>query len=347
MIIHSMKPTWHNILIAMVLTVLTGCWQEEVVHPLADEAVPVGFEGEYVGNPTRTEMTTAWMEMAGEGKFGVYGYKTGLSYALFNNEKVDYVDGKTWTHTTVRYWDKAAEDAYSFYAYCPYRTTDVSFNASTGFTFSGQQIFYPIADGGTEDICVAEAHQNKDYADYHGASMNGRVPFSFHHILSKLTFQFKKGQDVEAKVTVTDVKIGFPTCKSWTWNQTDNTDWDGGVSYNGYAESGGTTSLTLPAAELETTVSEATPSFIVVPGSTVTTSHAMNMTVTYQLQYSDGIKDTHTKTVSIGSIPFAQNTQYIITATISPQAINFEASALNNWTDDPIAIELQEDSTTP
>ena len=74
-----MKPTWHNILIAMALTVLTGCWQEEVVHPLADEAVPVGFEGEYVGNPTRTEMTTAWMEMAGAGKFGVYGYKTGLS----------------------------------------------------------------------------------------------------------------------------------------------------------------------------------------------------------------------------------------------------------------------------
>ena len=85
--------------------------------------------------------------------------------------------------------------------------------------------------------------------------------------------------------------------------------------------------------------------FIVIPVST--TNHAMSMTVTYQLQYTGGIKDTHTKTVSIGSIAFAQNTQYIITATISPQAIKFDASALNNWTDDPIAIELQENPTTP
>ena len=344
MIIHSMKPTWHNILIAMALTVLTGCWQEEVVHPLADEAVPVGFEGEYVGNPTRTEMTTDWMKTAGEGKFGVYGYKTGLGYALFNNEKVDYVDGKTWTHTTVRYWDKTG--IYDFYAYAPYNAAGIK-STDGRFTFTGNQVFMPISDAGTEDIVVAEPHRGRSYDYYHSATnANGRVNFIFHHILSKLTFQFKKHQDVVATITVTDVKIGFPTCKSWTWNQTDNTAWGGCVSYNGYAESGGTSSLTPPADELGiTTSSEATPSFIVVPVST--TNHAMSMTVTYQLQYTDGIKDTHTKTVSIGSIAFAQNTQYIITATISPQAIKFDASALNNWTDDPIAIELQEDSTTP
>ena len=345
MIIHSMKPTWHNILIAMALTVLTGCWQEEVVHPLADEAVPVGFEGEYVGNPTRTEMTTDWMKTAGEGKFGVYGYKTGLGYALFNNEKVDYVDGKTWTHTTVRYWDKAAEDAYSFYAYCPYRTTDVSFNASTGFTFSGQQIFYPITDGGTEDICVAEGHQNKDYADYHGASMDGRVPFSFYHILSKLTFMFRtevtNGTD-GTTLSLTNVSLTFPDCTKWTWKQTSPAATAGTVAYAGYQPSA--TSYTLlqnGSQALNSTAVQVGLPFIVVPVST--TNHAMSMTVTYQLQYTGGIKDTHTKTVSIGSIAFAQNTQYIITATISPQAIKFDASALNNWTDDPIAIELQED----
>ena len=327
----------------MGIALMGGCTSDDVVHKTAQETVPISFASDGVDSPTKAEITDVWMQTNGTGQFGVYGYKG--TTTLFTNERV-YRESNDWKHSTVRYWDKTG--IYDFYAYAPYYNVAGMTFANGRFTFTGGQVFMPISAAGIEDIVVAEPHRSLSYDYYHSATnANGRVHFIFHHILSKLTFQFKKHQDVVAKVTVTDVKIGFPTCNSWTWNQTDNTAWGGGVSYNGYAESGGTTSLTLPAAELETTVSEATPSFIVVPGSTATTSHAMNMTVTYQLQYSDGIKDTHTKTVDIGSIAFAQNTQYIITATISPQAINFEASALNNWTDDPIAIELQEDSTTP
>lgn len=322
----------------MGIALMGGCTSDDVVHKTAQETVPISFASDGVDSPTKAEITDVWMQTNGTGQFGVYGYKG--TTTLFTNERV-YRENDDWLHSTVRYWDKTG--IYDFYAYAPYNAAGIR-STDGRFTFTGNQVFMPISDAGTEDIVVAEPHRGRSYDYYHSATnANGRVNFIFHHILSKLTFQFKKHQDVVATITVTDVKIGFPTCKSWTWNQTDNTAWGGCVSYNGYAESGGTSSLTPPADELETTVSEATPSFIVVPGSTVTTSHAMNMTVTYQLQYSDDIKDTHTKTVSIGSIAFAQNTQYIITATISPQAINFEASALNNWTDDPIAIELQED----
>ena len=327
----------------MGIALMGGCTSDDVVHKTAQETVPISFASDGVDSPTKAEITDSWMQTNGTGQFGVYGYKG--TTTLFTNERV-YRENDDWKHSTVRYWDKTG--IYDFYAYAPYYNVAGMTFANGRFTFTGGQVFMPISDAGIEDIVVAEPHRSRSYDYYHSATnANGRVNFIFHHILSKLTFQFKKGQDVMAKVTVTDVKIGFPTCKSWTWNQTDNTAWGGSVSYNGHIESGGTSSLTPPAAELGTTVSEATPSFIVVPGSTATTSHAMSMTVTYQLQYSDDIVDTHTKTVSIGSIAFAQNTQYIITATISPQAIKFDASALNNWTDDPIAIELQEDSTTP
>ena len=338
----KMRLIGTGIWMMMGIALMGGCTSDDVVHKTAQETVPISFASDGVDSPTKAEITDSWMQTNGTGQFGVYGYKG--TTTLFTNECV-YRESNDWKHSTVRYWDKTG--IYDFYAYAPYNASGIKFTDGR-FTFTGNQVFMPISDAGIEDIVVAEPHRSLSYDDYHSATnANGRVNFIFHHILSKLTFQFKKHQDVVAKVTVTDVKIGFPTCKSWTWNQTDNTAWGGGVSYNWYAESGGTTSLTLPAAELRTTVSEATPSFIVVPGSTATTSHAMNMTVTYTLQYSDDIEDTHTKTVSIGSIAFAQNTQYIITATISPQAINFEASALNNWSDDPIAIELQEDLTTP
>ena len=325
----------------MGIALMGGCTSDDVVHKTAQETVPISFASDGVDSPTKAEITDGWMQTNGTGQFGVYGYKG--TTTLFTNERV-YRENDDWLHSTVRYWDKTG--IYDFYAYAPYNAAGIR-STDGRFTFTGNQVFMPISDAGTEDIVVAEPHRGRSYDYYHSATnANGRVNFIFHHILSKLTFQFKKHQDVVATITVTDVKIGFPTCKSWTWNQTDNTAWGGCVSYNGYAESGGTSSLTPPADELGlTTSSEATPSFIVVPVST--TNHAMSMTVTYQLQYTDGIKDTHTKTVSIGSIAFAQNTQYIITATISPQAIKFDASALNNWTDDPIAIELQEDSTTP
>ena len=321
----------------MGIALMGGCTSDDVVHKTAQETVPISFASDGVDSPTKAEITDGWMQTNGTGQFGVYGYKG--TTTLFTNERV-YRENDDWLHSTVRYWDKTG--IYDFYAYAPYNAAGIR-STDGRFTFTGNQVFMPISDAGTEDIVVAEPHRGRSYDYYHSATnANGRVNFIFHHILSKLTFQFKKHQDVVATITVTDVKIGFPTCKSWTWNQTDNTAWGGCVSYNGYAESGGTSSLTPPADELGiTTSSEATPSFIVVPVST--TNHAMSMTVTYQLQYTDGIKDTHTKTVDIGSIAFAQNTQYIITATISPQAINFEASALNNWTDDPIAIELQED----
>lgn len=322
----------------MGIALLGGCTSDDVVHKTAQETVPISFASDGVDSPTKAEITDDWMQTNGTGQFGVYGYKG--TTTLFTNERV-YRESNDWKHSTVRYWDKTG--IYDFYAYAPYYNVAGMTFANGRFTFTGNQVFMPISGAGTEDIVVAEPHRGRSYDYYHSATnANGRVNFIFHHILSKLTFQFKKHQDVVATITVTDVKIGFPTCKSWTWNQTDNTAWGGYVSYNGYAESGGTSSLTPPADELGiTTSSEATPSFIVVPVST--TNHAMSMTVTYQLQYTDGIKDTHTKTVSIGSIAFAQNTQYIITATISPQAIKFDASALNNWTDDPIAIELQED----
>lgn len=319
------------------IALMGGCTSDDVVHKTAQETVPISFASDGVDSPTKAEITDGRMQTNGTGQFGVYGYKG--TTTLFTNERV-YRENDDWLHSTVRYWDKTG--IYDFYAYAPYNAAGIK-STDGRFTFTGNQVFMPISDAGTEDIVVAEPHRGRSYDYYHSATnANGRVNFIFHHILSKLTFQFKKHQDVVATITVTDVKIGFPTCKSWTWNQTDNTAWGGCVSYNGYAESGGTSSLTPPADELGiTTSSEATPSFIVVPVST--TNHAMSMTVTYQLQYTDGIKDTHTKTVSIGSIAFAQNTQYIITATISPQAIKFDASALNNWTDDPIAIELQED----
>ena len=148
----------------MGIALMGGCTSDDVVHKTAQETVPISFASDGVDSPTKAEITDGWMQTNGTGQFGVYGYKG--TTTLFTNERV-YRENDDWLHSTVRYWDKTG--IYDFYAYAPYNAAGIR-STDGRFTFTGNQVFMPISDAGTEDIVVAEPHRGRSYDYYHSAT---------------------------------------------------------------------------------------------------------------------------------------------------------------------------------
>ena len=292
-----------------------ACTSNDTFKEIVDEDVTIGFNGVYVGNNTRAEISTDWMQQDGK-QFGVYGYKTlnNTTTDLFINEPVTY-SGTTsdWTHPTVRFWDKGAENAYNFYAYAPYKNDGTMTWTSTGFQFTNIPIIKkidPTTTSDADDIVVATAQEGFDYADcasqHTSASLNhsnheGFVPFTFNHILSKLCFQVKTNISKKSAVfTVKKIEIDFPSMKSGksvSWTQGAKNNVTTGVTAYGtaaddYVNKDGTWDNDLviydnaTGFEVGSTASgTGLAEYIVTPINSTVTKHAFAVKVTYDVQY--------------------------------------------------------------
>lgn len=350
-------------MIAAVTAIFAACGENDTFKEVVNEEVAIGFESSYATKTTKAEINDAWMKTTGD-KFGVYGYKTEPDkvVTLFNNERVYYTTD--WEHTSVRYWDKSADDAYDFYAYAPYSATAASFTkdatapaTTTGFTYNlDTQVFADATSDATVDLCVA-AVEGTDYNEcLYGPNndqvSDGHVSFTFDHVLSKLSFNVKKVSTLTATVTLNALKMEFPSATSVNWVQKSKSvtlgdktatpaEYVGDITYGGYAApTADSYSVTIVSGKTQevTTTSTAIAdahSYIVAPNVVATPieNHNINVKVEYTINYGDNIIETQTAT-GIAEINFIENYHYTLTITIDPAKIEFDVDAVHGW-DEP------------
>ena len=355
------------LMIAAAAALFVACQDTDTLKEVVNEEVAIGFSSEFASKTTKSEINDTWMKTAGD-KFGVYGYKDETStnhriVTLFSNEKVTY-SNNDWVHTNVRYWDKSADDAYDFYAYAPYSSSAVSFvkdataPAKTGFTYNlGTQVFADATLDATVDLCVA-AVEGTDYNECFlpntTTASDGHVSFTFDHVLSKLSFNVKKADDLNATVTLNALKMQFPTASTVSWTQRSKSktrgnkdsqqgevEYVGDVTYNSdYADpTADTYGVTIVSGKTQTVTTSSTAiadahSYIVAPNvvATPTEKHKINVKVEYTIAYSDNIVETQVAT-GIAEINFIENYHYTLTITIDPAKIEFDVDAVNGWSE--------------
>lgn len=357
-------------MIAVAATLFVACAGNDTFKEVEIQDVAIGFSSQAVNKVTRAEITLGQLKTVGQA-FGVYGFKgvagTEGTTNLFTNEKVTYQNVSTgyddWRHPTVRFWDKSASN-YNFYAYAPYGAYNVTWDNSKGFSFTGLPIIQLIGNNNA-DIVVANAQEGYSYAkcatDHtangfnsaehptHDDPANGYVPFIFNHVLSKLSFKVKTHADYSAtaKFTVKKIELNFPSLSGEragvAWNETNKNDVAGTTTYTGYtpAETTGTIAYETEVynnttGQVATTTAAAIGNtFIVTPKNESITGHQFDIKVTYDVQYSDNVKEENcvaTGTIAATTYKPAQNEYWTITIDINPEIIEFCVDKVNEWT---------------
>lgn len=351
-----------QLFLAAAAVILAACSSNDTFKEV-NEDVAIGFNN-YVAKATKGEITTSSITSY---HFGVYGYKeetspTTRTVTLFNNEDVRY-SSDDWTHDNIRYWDKNATGAYYFYAYVPRLESGVSFTkvatsgTQTGFTYPLNQIFADAEVTATKDLCVAAVEATDYNHCYIGNTQtvsDGHVSFTFDHVLSKLSFNVKKADDLSATVTLNALYLEFPTATTVSWTQRDkstttgNKDpqntvvYVGDVTYsNDYADPAADTySNTIVSGKTQSVTTSSVAiadahSYIVTPNAITSpvSKHKIGVKVEYTINYGNNIEEAQVAT-GVAEINFIENYHYTLTITIDPAKIEFDVNAVNGW-DEP------------
>ena len=343
------------LMIAAAAALFAACSSNDTFKEV-NEDVAIGFNSPYVSKPTKAEITDSWKTTDGSA-FGVFGYKNGFSGTLlFNNEKVTYNSSTSWTHPTVRYWDKSATaaTAYSFYAYAPYASSDTVSISNGLITFNlGAQVFRDAdqvwsanpSTLSTIDLCIAQAVEGIGYANSTYTNPDGTVLLTFNHVLSKLSFKIKKYQDLAYDVQLNSLSVGFPTGTGVTWAQLTKpaaATATGSITYATYTPATANTYSTpivsdkTQDVDFDADLIADAASFIVSPvgnvtGSAAITQHDINVQVGYTIDYdtnaNDNIHNFDSQVATgVAHIEFAAGNHYYLTIIINPETIEFDVT---------------------
>ena len=363
------------LMIAAAAAMFAACSNTDTFKEIDTQDAVIGFGHSATEKTTRAELDMAWFRESDNVGFGVYGYKSDA--AIFTNENVvcsNETSPYAWSHTTVRFWDKAASDAYDFYAYAPFTGTNntagtnPTFSKSTGFTFTGLSTIVDITTDGA-DKAVATAVENIDYADerLHDTHSNSpTVQFVFNHILSKLSFKVKTNiaawdaaSNPVASFTVTAIDIDFPSASAVQWAETSSAAAAGTTTYTNYALKDGTfeTSVFTGSQAVTNSAAAIGNTYIVTPVNSTVTKHTFDVKVTYNIKYADGTTETGciaTGTIGTGNPALhsgdqgydpniyapGQNQYYVAIININPASIEFCVENVSAW--DPNGQDLEE-----
>ena len=302
------KKIMKKVLFALfAVAALASCSNNEVVELNREQ---IAFGDTFVNNATKADYSTGKTVDA----FKVYGTVTALgnTTTIFNANNVtrgSKTYGEAWAcDGTPQYWLPNA--SYSFAAI-------VDGEAVATATLPAK-INHTVADGANnKDLLYATANvTTDDTATPDNVNTNNVVAFDFSHLLSKVQFNIKN--ETNQKYQVTGITV-TGVAEDGIYSVGAATPW---------AKDGGdTTTLTFGTAT-------------VAGGATVAASETrqilpvaqtLAVTITYNvLDGSDAVVGTLTKTGSITET-FAQNTVYVVTATLSGSQINFSLGTLGGW----------------
>lgn len=313
---------------------LAACSQEDVI--VADKGAAIGFDT-FVGKATRVDDPSLTTENLAN--FGVFGTVTNTvanednTALIFNNVKVtgsNLVDGagySTWTYEGTQYWIEGAK--YNFAAVAPKTVkvndvdTDVYTNASYAVTSSvvdDKKVYkgtttLSFNNNGKIDLLYAEATAVGEAGSGDAERpANGKVAFTFRHILSKVKFSFEnKYLSTGSTIRVYDVELDNAHSTGTAILDATSTIW-----------SVGNDDLTIDFGDTENTTNDPTKTSIVqgaewesenvrfiIPGA----EHTYTVSFMVDVLYGTTVVETYEHTASLKFIP-AAGTAYDIKTVI-------------------------------
>ena len=175
-----------------------SCTKNEV---LSYDQEAIGFENAFVDNATRSVVDPSYTNSNLFPNFQVYGYVEGAP--LFNEDNSGVTvagsgigNGATWTYSGTQYWIAGAH--YNFSAVAP--VTNGNWTKTAADT---DKTTLSFTNDGDTDLLYA---QNGTYEAK--TSENGKVGFTFRHVLSKVKFSFVNAYAAtNSSIRVKDIKI--------------------------------------------------------------------------------------------------------------------------------------------
>ena len=185
-------------MIAAAAALFAACSDTDTFKDVDTQESPIAF------NQAINKVTRAYIEdkedLAGEGGFVVYGYKTLNSWtsiaqdiysAQGTNVKSDD-DGATWYYDNLRFWDKTG--TYNFYAVAPYgASATYAINSTLGASFGYITITGAASakNADSDDYLLARGGVLNELGSTHTSADNDPVTFNFHHVMTKVMVKLK------------------------------------------------------------------------------------------------------------------------------------------------------------
>jgi len=325
---------------AMLLLLMVSCQEQTVLVDLPpetpdpkDSSWVIGFESGFVDGRVLTRSESTLLEDYNT-TMGVWGWRSNASVsneATFINQCVSW-NGSEWAYSPVKFW--VAGSSYTFYAYSPYRSENVSVNTGTGMiSISGIQ-----ADG--TDWMVSRGGYSVLRAT------RGTVQLVMQHLLfsnkvrARISSQLANDPAVDS-VTINNV-VMTPFIASADFEQklthtpSAETEWEEGHSewklnntdkYTLLYNRGDTLST-----EFLSLINE-----LCIPQQLTSD---MSLRVDWSIHYSDGRTESYVFAETLSNIfcdlphqYFTGGNAYVISLTVGPEVIKFD-SGVTEWTDD-------------
>lgn len=333
------------------VAIFAACSSNDVKNDIQETNNEIGFDAATY-KTTRAEIVSN-ADLANAGGFIVWGYKaknqaqmdwTVDAYTVFNGVNVTasanngaYISGNqtNWTYATKKYWDKNAQ--YCFYAAAPYKASTYSVE---GTNDAKMIIINGATSGlasGSDDFLVARGGVKNRL----GSNQTDNVDFTFNHIMTKVDFKLKKGDNVTGEVKVQSITMTgwengtgkFTQNSNSTPSGLDNDEWE----FTSNAD-GSVSILTGETAALTTTAVKSTSQdYIMVPQDI--DAGDLTFTITFTVD-GESFKN------HVGSIATAQkwgtDSHFTYTITISPATIEFDVASIagfNNATSGALTVQ--------
>lgn len=180
---------------AAALIALGSCSKIETVG--VSDANYIGFEGAFVGNPTKA------VEEVNDGNidhFVVYGGYVSAS-DLFEDVRVEPNANSEWTYSPLVPWED--NQTYKFAAYSPSTLT-----ATPTFDYTaGGLTFESITVDNNNNQVDFVYDESGEIASGNEGSQRPKVAFAFDHMFSMIQFTIKSGFPKDVKLTISDIKF--------------------------------------------------------------------------------------------------------------------------------------------
>lgn len=299
---------------ALALLTLASCASEETVE--APKGNAIDFGKAFINNSTRGGEEITLDKLT---SFNVYGYMGDMSGVIFNNQLVNFAEGK-WTYDAIQYWTPGKN--YAFAAIAP--MTGVTFTPPTTFPTSGEFGTIAYNTNGTNDLIYAAQYATGK------ESGNTTVDFTFNHLLSRVKLTFNnKMTNPQGSMTISNVKI------SGVYNNgriaLPATSWTVGEAATATGERAYTMSADGVAAKGASTGSDV---YFFIP----TTGHKYTITFTVEQKIGNVVVSSSTKTAEI-TLDMQRGYSYNLTANLNelnmpqktPEPIEFTVTAVEDW----------------
>lgn len=329
-----MKKNLLGWLAMATMLVGTGCSTDEVVNDYSPENA-IQF-GTYTGRDAQGRASVTDVTALQTSGFGVYAYlNANNSYATANFMKNIKVSTANWTYGPTKYWPNDTENELSFLAYGPYTNGTSNSNITlTEDTNADNSITFTVADAVKNQTDLVVAAPLKDLSQGNGT--DGKVKFTFAHMLSRIAFSAKKTNAESATVTINKIELKGNFHKTGTVDMSADVPaitGTGTASEVTYTFTKGT-DFTNAEAELESSAVDLTNGstnyLMVIPSGS---SQTYTITVNYTVSYSDGSASVTSEISSNQELEFGAGIAYKFNINVSLNEIIFEEPTVTSWTD--------------